>query len=232
MPKEKLKEDNQEETNQTEEKDVPVSSVMSRNYLVYPPSTQLSIIAKEFLEKTPDCVLVAVGEDIAGIVTKKKLLESAKVKELGDIEKTVQAVKSLSANKFMEKPVPIFENQTTSDALAKMSNTDSNILIVLDIKKRLIGILSKKDIISNRTAVKVDHKSIDPHLETAIDKLLHIIQKVESIDLERLSKELNAKPELVEEWGSILEENGLIEVDYPAFGKPLFKIVKKEKKEE
>ena len=206
---------------------IPVSTVMSGNYVVLPDGTDLSRIAKVFADKSPICVLITNGEDVLGVLTKKRLLKTVGVEDLEDLPKVPTAVKKLDVRKFMAKPVAIFENEPINHAIEKMTANNVSVLIVLDIKNKLIGVLSKKDLLISRVKTRVG-----PSLETSIDKLLHIIEKVESIDIEKVSKELNVSQQLVEEWGEILEEHGLIEVDYPAFGKPLFKLAKKVSKEE
>ncbi|RLE09829.1 hypothetical protein DRJ04_09600 [Candidatus Aerophobetes bacterium] len=63
-----------------------------------------------------------------------------------------------------------------------------------------------------------------PVLETEIDEFLKFIQERKSITLMQAMKKFNVKRETIEEWGKILEENGIIEVHYPVVGQPVFKI--------
>lgn len=67
-------------------------------------------------------------------------------------------------------------------------------------------------------------------VETDIDKLMKIIEEKKSVSVGDLSKELNLKVEQIENWAKILEERGLIEIEYPIIGLP--KLRKKEWKEE
>jgi Mn-dependent DtxR family transcriptional regulator len=67
-------------------------------------------------------------------------------------------------------------------------------------------------------------------IETDIDKMMNILEANKSISIGELSKQLNVKVELIENWAKILEEHGLIEIDYPIIGLP--KLRKKEWKEE
>lgn len=66
-------------------------------------------------------------------------------------------------------------------------------------------------------------------IETDIDKLMTIIEEKKSVSIEDMSKQLNVEVEQVENWAKILEEHGLIEIEYPIIGLP--KLRKKEWKE-
>lgn len=67
-------------------------------------------------------------------------------------------------------------------------------------------------------------------IKTEIDKLMDSIEKRKSVSIGELSKELNVTVEQIENWAKILEENNLIEIEYPIIGLP--KLRKKEWKEE
>ena len=64
------------------------------------------------------------------------------------------------------------------------------------------------------------------HIETDIDKLMKIIDEKKIIGLEELSKILKINPDRLEIWAKILEDRGLIEIEYPILGLP--KLRKKE----
>ena len=64
------------------------------------------------------------------------------------------------------------------------------------------------------------------HIETDIDKLMKIIDEKKIIGLEELSKILKINPDRLEIWAKILEDSGLIEIEYPILGLP--KLRKKE----
>ena len=57
-------------------------------------------------------------------------------------------------------------------------------------------------------------------IETDIDKLMVIIEEKKSVNVKDLSKALNVKVERIENWAKILEEHGLIEIEYPIIGLP------------
>ncbi len=68
------------------------------------------------------------------------------------------------------------------------------------------------------------------HIETDIDKLLEIINKKKVVGIDYLSKTLKIDIERLEAWAKLLEDRGLIEIEYPIIGLP--KLRKKEWKKE
>lgn len=64
------------------------------------------------------------------------------------------------------------------------------------------------------------------HIETDIDRLMKIIDEKKIIGIEELSKALKISPDRLEIWAKILEDGGLIEIEYPIIGLP--KLRKKE----
>lgn len=69
------------------------------------------------------------------------------------------------------------------------------------------------------------------YLSTDIDRLYSYVLERKKIKLSVVAKKFNVKKELVEEWGSILEEHRMIEMHYPVAGEPTLRIPspKKEK---
>jgi len=64
------------------------------------------------------------------------------------------------------------------------------------------------------------------HIETDIDKLMRIIDEKGIVGLEYLSKALKISVDRLENWAKMLEDRGLIEIEYPIIGLP--KLRKKE----
>ncbi len=68
------------------------------------------------------------------------------------------------------------------------------------------------------------------HIETDIDRLMRIIDEKKVVDLGYLSKTLKISVDRLETWAKMLEDRGLIEIEYPIIGLP--KLRKKECKKE
>lgn len=67
-------------------------------------------------------------------------------------------------------------------------------------------------------------------LETNIDKLYSLIKEKKSISIDDAAKKFGLTEHIIEEWCRMLEEHGMIELHYPAFGKPEIRIRKSERK--
>ena len=81
--------------------------------------------------------------------------------------------------------------------------------------------------------IEVPRKDIESakiEIETTIDKLIDIIDKRGTVTTLDLSKELNVSMDRIENWAKILEDSGLINIEYPLIGPS--KLRKKEWKKE
>jgi len=67
-------------------------------------------------------------------------------------------------------------------------------------------------------------------IETDIDKLMKIIDEKDIVELEYLSKALKISIERLEAWAKMLENRGLIEIEYPIIGLPKLRKKKWKKK--
>lgn len=67
-------------------------------------------------------------------------------------------------------------------------------------------------------------------LETNIDKLYSLVRREGQLKVREIAKRFGVDASLVEEWGHILEEHGLAELHYPAFGELIIRVKKEEKK--
>jgi len=121
-----------------------------------------------------------------------------------------------------KNPIVISEREKITDASDMMSKHDVEILPVVDDKKNLVGIITREDIIRGMTN-EFFAKSIEAGgtlIETNIDKLIEIVENRGSVTFIELSKELGITQAQVEEWATILEERGIVQIEYPPIGIP------------
>lgn len=64
------------------------------------------------------------------------------------------------------------------------------------------------------------------HIETDIDRLMKIIDEKKVVGIDEISKILKISPDRLENWAKLLEDRGLVEIEYPILGLP--KLRKKE----
>ena len=65
-----------------------------------------------------------------------------------------------------------------------------------------------------------------PNVKTGIDEMVKIIENGGKVPLEKIAEKLQVNEDLVQEWGKVLEKIKLVEVQYAAFRKPTYRIVK------
>lgn len=69
-----------------------------------------------------------------------------------------------------------------------------------------------------------------PEIETKLDELLEFVYQNRSVRIGKACSRFRVDRRRMEEWGRILEESGLIEVHYPVFGQPVFRVPSKRPK--
>jgi hypothetical protein len=86
-------------------------------------------------------------------------------------------------------------------------------------KKKVI----KQD--TSKSGIKYDDADlIKSKIETNVDKLYYALVKNKSMSLSSAASKLSAQKEEVETWAGVLDEQGLIELHYPAVGDPILRI--------
>ena len=164
---------------------------------------------------------VITETDIMKILGLKNILDSRKDQiELDKLEKI--KVKSV----MNKNPITITPNMNITDVISILNKFNINTLIVVDERKKMIGIATREDImkgISNEFFVKSLEKT-GMIIESKIDQLINIIRERESETIPKLSKELGIKTDIIEDWAKILEEHDLIKIEYPFIGPPKLKM--------
>jgi CBS domain-containing protein len=221
-------------------KQVIVADVMSTDPITVHANDKLSYLVRLFSSRNISGAPVVSDHSIIGIITKSDIIKVIGVKDLLDIDTVgLEKLGNSKVSDVMRKKVHFVNRYTKiSDAADMMNKNDINLLPVVDDKKRIIGIVSRGDIVrvvSKELLTKMvqERRHIGKKMtkiETDIDSVLELIEKEGSINMIEVSKKLNVSEEKVEEWAKILEKEGIIEIFYPAFGSP--KLRKKLKKED
>lgn len=88
----------------------------------------------------------------------------------------------------------------------------------------------KKDLVSANNPEEDVHRSekekkahLEKSIETPLDRLLELVMKNDKINFSQAAKIFHVKDKQIEEWAQILEDHGLVEIHYPAIGKPVLK---------
>jgi CBS domain-containing protein len=170
---------------------------------------------------------VVERDKIVGVISEADIIKVMDVRKILDAKKDeikISELEKIKTKEIMSRdPIVINQKENVTDASELMYKHHVNRLPVVDDKKRLVGIIAKEDVIRGITseffkkAIKVDMKSV---IGTVIDELINIVEKKESVAILDLSKQLKVDPEQIEEWAKLLEERGMIEIEYSPIGPP------------
>jgi CBS domain-containing protein len=201
-----------------EEKVLLVSDLMTKNIIPVYSNQNLSEVAKLLIEKNISGAPVLDRNLFVGEISKTDILRIVNKNDLSElIKEDFEKLEKIMVYEIMKKPICILENETVEKAKKMMDKFKIRRLLVIDKKKRLIGIITRTDLLKGESKEKIKER-----VYTKIDEMVKMIEK-ESLDISTISKRLNVPENLVEEWAKILEESGLIEINYRAIGSPILK---------
>jgi len=198
-----------------------VSDLMTKNIIPVYSNQNLSEAAKLLLEKNISGAPVLDKNLFVGEISRTDILKIVGKNDLSELTKEdFEKLKKIMVCEVMKKPICILENETVENAKKMMDKFKIRRLLVIDKKKRLVGIITRTDLLKGESKEKIKEK-----IYTKIDEMVKMLEK-ESLDISTISKRLNVPENLVEEWAKIIEENGLIEINYRAIGSPILKFKK------
>lgn len=204
-----------------EKKRVLVSGLMTKKIISVSPYLNLEKVVEIFQTNKISGAPVLDKNFFIGEISKTDILNLVKKDSMEEIdEKDKVILRKTLVSELMKKPICIREDKDVEEAKMKMEKYNIKRLLVLDKKKRLVGIITRTDIM--KWAPKQEIKDT---ISTKIDEMLKILEEGQ-IETSRLSKRLETPENLVEEWAKILEEHGLVEINYPAIGGPIIKLKK------
>jgi CBS domain-containing protein len=198
-----------------------VSELMTRNIISVSPYSTLEEVVEIFKSNKISGAPVLDKNFFIGEISKTDILNLVKKNSLEEIdEKDREILKKTLVADIMKKPICIHEDKTVEEAKRKMEKYNIKRLLVLDKKNRLVGIITRTDLL--KWAPKQEIKDT---VSTKIDEMIKILEDG-PIETKKLSKILNTPENLVESWAKILEEHGMVEISYPAIGSPVIKLKK------
>jgi CBS domain-containing protein len=204
-----------------EKKKTLVSELMTRNIISVSPYSTLEEVVEIFKSNKISGAPVLDKNFFIGEISKTDILNLVKKNSLEEIdEKDREILKKTFVADIMKKPICIHEDRSVEEAKKKMEKYNIKRLLVLDKKNRLVGIITRTDLL--KWAPKQEIKDT---VSTKIDEMIKILEDG-PIEIKKLSKLLNTSENLVESWAKILEEHGIVEISYPAIGSPVIKLKK------
>jgi CBS domain-containing protein len=211
-----------------------VEEVMTKDVITISVDSNLEDVIRIFSDNKISGAPVIKDDKIVGIISESDILKRLGIQNLlsitnqKELEKIREKLSKLSVGKVMKKKVyTIQKDLNIAEAAKIMNDLDINRLPVVSSEGKIVGLITRGDLIralANSLGSLLFLEKKEPIvLETDVDRILKIIEEKESVTVEDLAKLLNAKKEKVEEWGEILEEHGLIKIEYLATGKTIFK---------
>ena len=168
---------------------------------------------------------------VVGILHESDLLdymnENLNTTNPNDFKKGLDEFKKKKIKEIMIKnPITIHPDKQIEEAATLMYKHGVDRLPVVKDGK-LVGIVSRDDILKGLTSAHVAKKAKEENVKSMVDEILKIVKKnPNGISLDKLVDMLNIDRETLNRWVSILEEHGIVEVDYTITGD---KIIKKKK---
>jgi len=203
-----------------EKRKVLVSELMTRKIISVSPSSTLDKVADLFLSKNISGAPVLDRKFFIGEISKTDILNLLKrdtLEGLAEDERSMLA--RIKVNDVMKKPICIYQNETIEEAEKKMAKFKIKRLLVLDKRKNLVGIITRTDLIRGKSK-----EEIKQMVFTKVDEMVALLEKEGKKTFKELSNRLSVPESLIENWCKVLEEHGLVEVEYPVVGNPSVKL--------
>lgn len=215
-------------------KKVIAADIMTKNPILVKPSDPLSYVVRLFSEKDFSGAPVMRDKNLVGIISETDIVKIMGLKDLLSMgSRGLKKLSELKVEDAMHKnPLSVHEYTTLSEIIDLMNRYDVRRVPVLDDKRNVVGIIARSDIvngISKELLFKILRKrpeeieKIRLKIETDIDEILKMVHRKGSVSIDKIRERLMLPEDKIEEWGKILEEHGLLEIFYPAIGKPVLR---------
>lgn len=202
-----------------------VKDIMSTDLKTLKPDDNIGYVLELFSEYSITGAPVIDKGKVVGIVSETDIIRLMNERRLFDTvrdEVKLFELQQIKVKEFMSKSVYfINQDEKLTDASKLMADKRIHRLLVLDNKKKLVGIITMEDVIMGLSAeffVDSIQKATDKVIESEIDTLLKIIEKKGVVKIDELVREMNLKHSHIENLAKILEKRGLINIEYSLFG--------------
>ncbi len=203
-------------------KSITVYDMMTKDVTVIDSQNSLATLVDVLKDRNISGMPVVEHDELVGVISKRDVFRMLGVDDLEKIsEDMMEQLRQTKVREMMKKPITILYKSSIKKAAETMKKHGINRLIVVDEDKKMIGIISKSDLVRGASKVIVKRR-----METVLDEVLATIEKKGSIPLDELADKFHVDKAVVEEWARILEEHKLVIINYPVIGKPFISMVK------
>ena len=207
-----------------------VKDVMTKKVIIAKPSDSINKIIKILEDSGVKGLPIVKNGKVIGIIHERNIIDwinkNFKGKNSIKFRKELKEKGKEKVSKIMvKKPIVTSSNKKLEEVASLMYKHSIDRLPVVKNNK-LIGIISRDDIIRGLTTSHAASEAKKKSVSSAIDSIYKEIKKhPEGIEIEDLSEITGYSKDMVEKCSDILEKHGMITVEYPITGG---KILKKE----
>jgi CBS domain-containing protein len=219
-PKKKLK--GRHKRIKNELKSMTVYDIMTKDVIAIDSQNSLATFVNVLKDRNISGMPVLEHDELVGVISKKDIFKLFGINDLNELtEEMMEKLKTMKVKDLMKKPITIYFKSSIEKAASMMKKYSINRLIVVDKNKKMVGIISKTDLVKGASKVIVKKR-----IETTIDEVLKIIEEKGSITIDEIAKKFHVDVSVIEEWAKILEEHRLASINYPIIGKPYLSLIK------
>ncbi|MCD6403330.1 MAG: CBS domain-containing protein [Candidatus Aenigmarchaeota archaeon] len=209
-------------------KPVKVKDIMTTNVKAVKEDDTLKDVVELFARHKISGAPVVKGRKVVGVISESDIVRVIGKDNVFDIH-DIELLEKTKVKKVMnKKPIVVNENDSLEYAITLMTKKDVNRLPVVNKKGELVGIVARADVVRGMLEIlfvaAMQRGTFGMVMETEIDRILDLV-KDKPMRINKIAKKLKKPEEQVEEWVKILEEHGLVKVEYPTIGKPIVRRV-------
>ncbi|MEM4592510.1 MAG: CBS domain-containing protein [Sulfolobales archaeon] len=183
--------------------------IMSKNIIFARPDETIKEVSLKMLKnKISGLPIIDNSGKIVGIISQTDIVKLSEKYN----EKELEKLKVDEIIKGKRKLIVARENTSIKRLIKLMIKHDISRIPIVDKEYKVIGIVSKLDIL--KIFYKEEKEEKKEKIFTLIDKILKILEEKKQISLNDLSKELNEDLSYLEQNLKILEKHGIIEISY------------------
>jgi predicted transcriptional regulator len=211
-----------------------VSDIMKKDFLVFEADDTLALAAKKLVEKGQSEAPVVrqrrfigmfLTSDLAAVFVKKGIFGSPTPADAEKVREDVVSKHIRSKKTWLDPEADILS------AFLLLVHRNVDVIPVLDKGRKIMGVVHASDVrkemakmlsaggkLPVRTAEKLQELEMLGG-KTAIDHIVHYVQKRGSATAEEVARNCNLTLQEVEEYANSLEKNGLLKLEYSILGK-------------
>jgi CBS domain-containing protein len=210
-----------------------ISDIMRKDFLVLEADDTLAHAAKKLVEENQSEAPVVRARKFLGMFLTSDLAAVFLKKGIFSVSQAdTQKVKDDVVSKHIRSTKTWLHPETDIlSAFMLLVHRNVDVIPVLDKSRKIMGVVRVSDIRKEmakmlseggKLPVRTPEKAQELDMlggHTAIDHIVHYVQKRDSATAEEVAKHCNLTIQEVEEYSNSLEKNGLLKLEYNLFGK-------------